>query len=59
MLHALFMHSFHLDQMQLRNVHCIENYWSLDISQVCRYMGERELKEISFLKLENRMLREE
>ncbi|XP_072150127.1 protein MICRORCHIDIA 6 [Setaria viridis] len=27
--------------------------------QVCQYMGERELKEISFLKLENRMLREE
>uniref|UniRef100_A0A0A9DRB1 Uncharacterized protein n=1 Tax=Arundo donax TaxID=35708 RepID=A0A0A9DRB1_ARUDO len=27
--------------------------------QVCQYMGERELKEFSFLKLENRMLREE
>ncbi|KAL6614330.1 hypothetical protein ACP70R_036600 [Stipagrostis hirtigluma subsp. patula] len=27
--------------------------------QVCQYMGEQELKEFSFLKLENRMLREE
>ncbi|WVZ68504.1 hypothetical protein U9M48_017438 [Paspalum notatum var. saurae] len=28
-------------------------------AQVCQYMGERELKEYSFMKLENRMLREE
>ncbi|OEL25832.1 Protein MICRORCHIDIA 6 [Dichanthelium oligosanthes] len=27
--------------------------------QVCQYMGERELKEYSLMKLENRMLREE
>ncbi|XP_062186461.1 protein MICRORCHIDIA 6-like [Phragmites australis] len=27
--------------------------------QICQYMGERELKEFSFLKLENRMLRDE
>ncbi|KAJ1285814.1 hypothetical protein BS78_03G306400 [Paspalum vaginatum] len=27
--------------------------------QVCQYMGERELKEFSLMKLENRMLREE
>jgi hypothetical protein len=29
------------------------------MTQVCKYMGEGELKELSFLKLENRMLREE
>ncbi|CAO2182619.1 unnamed protein product [Urochloa humidicola] len=27
--------------------------------QMCQYMGERELKEFNFLKLENRMLRDE
>ncbi|PAN28003.1 hypothetical protein PAHAL_5G124200 [Panicum hallii] len=27
--------------------------------QVCQYMGDRELREFSFLKMENRMLREE
>ncbi|KAF8716741.1 hypothetical protein HU200_025826 [Digitaria exilis] len=32
---------------------------SSNSDQVCQYMGERERKEFSFLKLENRMLREE
>jgi len=27
--------------------------------QVCQYMGERELREFSFLKMENQMLHEE
>lgn len=36
-------------------------FWLMPLNdtQVCQYMGERELKEFSFLKLENKMLREE
>ena len=40
----------------MQSVYVVLIFWT---KQVSKYMGERELKEFKFMKLENRMLREE